>query len=121
MGPQRQRGIYVGFDSHSIIRYLEPSTTDVFKAQFQDCNFFEDEFPTFMNGSHRSGDVTVKALQWLSPHPVTDDHRTKEADQGVQRVLHLQQMLMKLPDAFNDAATVTCSHTEAANIPARIS
>ncbi|CAM6097661.1 unnamed protein product [Calypogeia fissa] len=30
-------------------------------------------------------------------------------------------MLMKLPDAFNDAAIVPHSHSEAANIPARIS
>ena len=30
MGPQRRLGIYVGFDSPSIIRYLEPLTDDVF-------------------------------------------------------------------------------------------
>lgn len=43
--PQRQKGIYVGFNSPSIIRYLEPSTTDVFTTKFQDCIFFEDDFP----------------------------------------------------------------------------
>ncbi|CAM6082082.1 unnamed protein product [Calypogeia fissa] len=118
MGPQRQQGIYVGFDSRSIIRYLEPSTADVFKARFQDCNFFEEEFPTRTEDPNRSGEVKVKDLQWLSTHPFTDDHRAKEADQGLQRVLHLQQMLMKLPDAFNDTARVTRSHLEAANIPA---
>ena len=32
MGPQRRLGIYVGFDSPSIIRYLEPLTGDLFKA-----------------------------------------------------------------------------------------
>ena len=39
MGPQRRLGIYVGFDSPSIVRYLEPSTSDVFKARFHDCHF----------------------------------------------------------------------------------
>ena len=37
MGSQHRLGIYVGFDSPSIIRYLEPSTNDVFKACFDDC------------------------------------------------------------------------------------
>ena len=34
MGPQRRLGIYVGYDSPSIIRYLEPSTGDIFTARF---------------------------------------------------------------------------------------
>jgi hypothetical protein len=34
MGPHRQQGIYVGFDSPSIIRFVEPANGDVFKARF---------------------------------------------------------------------------------------
>ncbi|OMP03727.1 Integrase, catalytic core [Corchorus capsularis] len=45
MGPQRRLGIYVGFDSSSIIRFLEPLTGDVFTARFADCHFDETEFP----------------------------------------------------------------------------
>ena len=45
MGPQRTLGIYVGFDSLSIIRYLEPLTGDVFRARFADCHFNETVFP----------------------------------------------------------------------------
>ena len=41
MGPQRRLGVYVGFDSPSIIRYLEPLTVDVFTAHFADCHFNE--------------------------------------------------------------------------------
>ena len=37
MGPQRRLGIYIGFDSPSIIRYLEPLTGDIFIARFADC------------------------------------------------------------------------------------
>jgi len=46
IGPQRRLGIYVGYDSPSIIRYLEPKTGDVFTAQFVDCHFNEAIFPT---------------------------------------------------------------------------
>ena len=45
MDPQRRLGIYIGFDSPSIIRYLKPLTGDVFKAHFKDCHFNETIFP----------------------------------------------------------------------------
>ena len=46
MGHQRRLGIYVGFDSPSIIRYLEPFIGDVFAAHFADCHFNESVFPS---------------------------------------------------------------------------
>ena len=46
MGPQRRLGVYVGFDSPSIIKYLEPLTDDVFTARFADCHFNESVFPS---------------------------------------------------------------------------
>ena len=45
MGPQRRLGFYVGFDSPSIIRYLEPLTDDVFTARFAYCHFNESVYP----------------------------------------------------------------------------
>ena len=45
MGPQRRIGIYVGLDSPSIIKYLEPMTRDVFRARFADYHFNETVFP----------------------------------------------------------------------------
>ena len=45
MGPQRRLEIYTGFDSPSIIRYLEFLTGDVFKAHFEDCHFNKIIFP----------------------------------------------------------------------------
>ena len=44
MGPQRRLGIYDGFDFPSIIRYLEPLTSDVFTARFVNCHFNESVF-----------------------------------------------------------------------------
>jgi hypothetical protein len=34
----------VGFNSPFIIRFLEPLTSDVFKARFEDCHFDENIF-----------------------------------------------------------------------------
>ncbi|XP_076889998.1 uncharacterized protein LOC143540932 [Bidens hawaiensis] len=45
MGPQRRLGIYVGYESASIIRFPEPLTGDVFTARFADCRFHEAFFP----------------------------------------------------------------------------
>ena len=39
-------GIYVGYESPSIIKYLEPSTGDLFTARFADCHFDEKLNPT---------------------------------------------------------------------------
>ena len=44
MGSQQRLRIYVGFDSPSIIRYLEPLRCDVFTACFVDCYFNESVF-----------------------------------------------------------------------------
>ncbi|KAL4562174.1 hypothetical protein LXL04_034368 [Taraxacum kok-saghyz] len=45
MGPQRRLGIYVGYETISIIRYLEPLKGDVFTARLADCQFVESVFP----------------------------------------------------------------------------
>ena len=45
MGAKRRLGIYVSFDSPSIIRYLELLTEDVFTAYFMDCHFNDSVFP----------------------------------------------------------------------------
>ena len=39
IGLQRRLRIYVGFDSPSIIRYLEPLTSDIFTTRFVKCHF----------------------------------------------------------------------------------
>ncbi|KAK4394137.1 hypothetical protein Sango_1884500 [Sesamum angolense] len=74
MGPQRRLGIYVGFESPSIIKYLEPMTGDQFTA----------------------------------------------SELEVQRIIHLQSVANRLPNAFIDTKKVTKSHIPAENIPARL-
>ncbi|GLR00170.1 hypothetical protein GCM10007863_45910 [Dyella mobilis] len=55
-GPQRRLGIYVGFDSPSIIRFIEPLTGDTFTARFADCHFDETVFPPLGGG--------IKPVEW---------------------------------------------------------
>ena len=45
LGPQRRLGIYIGFQSASIINYIKPLTGEVFTARFADCHFDENLFP----------------------------------------------------------------------------
>ena len=53
MGPQRRMGIYVGFDSPTVLKYLEPTTGDLFKARYADCHFNESEHPTLGGDSNK--------------------------------------------------------------------
>ena len=45
LSPQRRLGIYVGFQSSSIINYIESLICEVFNARFTNCHFNEDVFP----------------------------------------------------------------------------
>ena len=46
MGPLCKSGIYVGYETPSIIRFLDPATGHCHMARFADCSFDEDLFPT---------------------------------------------------------------------------
>ena len=88
MGPQRRLEIYTGFDSPSIIRYLEPLTGDVFKARFEDCHFNETIFPPLKGEkslleARREITWNVSTLSHLDPH-------TNQCELEVQRIIHLQ-------------------------------
>ncbi|KAI3821171.1 hypothetical protein L1987_08729 [Smallanthus sonchifolius] len=117
MGPQRRLGIYVGYESPSIIKYLEPTTGDLFTARFVDCHFNESTFPT-LGGDEKqlNGDICWNELSLTHMDP-----RTKECELEVQRIIHLQRLANQLPDVFADPKRVTKSHIPAANAPLKIS
>ena len=48
------------------------------------------------------------------------DPRTNQSELEVQRIIHLQNLAIQLPDAFTDTKKVTKSHVPATNTPARI-
>ena len=45
MGLRRRLRIYIGYDSPSIVKYLEPMIGDVFIICFVDCHFDKQNFP----------------------------------------------------------------------------
>jgi transposase InsO family protein len=116
MGPQRKLGIYVGYDSPSIIRYLEPLTGDIFTARFADCQFDERVFPSL------GGEKTDKRreLIWNASSLSHFDPRTNRCELEVQRIIQLQNIANQIPDAFTDSKKIVKSHIPAENVPARV-
>ncbi|KAJ9535920.1 hypothetical protein OSB04_un000919 [Centaurea solstitialis] len=118
MGPQRRLGIYVGYESASIIKYLETLTGDLFTARFADCHFDESEFPALGGGTKQLDNQSKISWSELSLSHL--DPRTKECELEVQRIIHLQGLANQLPDTFTDPKRVTKSHVPAANAPIKI-
>ena len=118
MGPQRRIGIYIGFDSPSIIKYLEPMTGDVFRARFADRHFNETVFPQL--GGEKSIPERRHEITWNASTLSHLDQRTNQCELEVQMIIHLQNLSNQLPDAFVDIKKVTKSHIPAANVPARV-
>ncbi|CAM6123707.1 unnamed protein product [Calypogeia fissa] len=119
LGPQRHKGIYIGLDSSSIIRYIEPTTADIYKARYADCHFFEETFPSLGDQTKKSSALKVP-LTWQIESKFWNDPRTALADTEFHRMLHLTTVLENLPESFADVAKVTRSHVPAANVPSRI-
>ena len=118
LGPQRRLGIYIGFQSASIINYIEPLTGEVFTPRFADYHFDETLFSPLGGGKPipeewREITWNESSLSHLDPH-------TKQSELEVQKIIHLQGLVNQLPDAFIDSTKVTKSHIPAANIQARI-
>ncbi|GJW77705.1 retrovirus-related pol polyprotein from transposon TNT 1-94 [Tanacetum coccineum] len=116
MGPQRRLGIYVGYETISIIRYLEPLTGDVFTARFADCHFNEAIFPSL--GEEKKNHE--KDVSWSEPSLLYLDSRTKQSETEVQKTMHMQEIVNQLPDAFTDTKRVTKSYILAVNASARV-
>ena len=118
MGPQCRIGIYVGLDAPSIIKYLEPMTGDVFRARFADCHFNETVLPQL--GGEKSIPKGRHEITWNASTLSHLDQRTNQCELEVQMIIHLQNLVNQLPDAFVDTKKVTKSHILAANVPARV-
>ena len=88
MGPKHKLGIYKGFDSISIIRYLEPLTGDVFKAHFEDYHFNETIFPPLRG--EKSLPKARREITWNVSTLSHLDPRTNQCELEVQRIIHLQ-------------------------------
>ena len=76
MGPQWRLGVYVGFDSPSIIKYLEPFTGDVFTARFADFHFNESVFPSL--GREKSIPEERREISWKTSTMTHLNSRTNQ-------------------------------------------
>ena len=96
MDPQRRLGIYVGFDSRSMIRYLEPLTGDLFNARFAYCRFDETNFPQLGGEKNKLKSEIAWKVSSLSHF----DPRSPVCEQEVQKIIHLQNIANQMPNAF---------------------
>ena len=99
----REEGVYMGFDSPSILRYFVPSTGALLKACFQNCIFEENVFP------HVPCPKGIPDLNFYSPQTfiLNPNPRTSLSETEVQKILHLQALADRLLDGFSDAPRVT--------------
>ena len=118
MGPHKKLGIYVGYQSPSIIKYLEPLTGDLLTARYTDCIFNEDHFPT-LGGDYKYQNE-CQEINWDAQGISSSDPRTQETKQQVQKIIHLQHIANNLLEAFIDYKGVTKSSYPARNAPERV-
>ncbi|KAL3683038.1 hypothetical protein R1sor_001060 [Riccia sorocarpa] len=120
-GPQRQLGIYIGFDSPSKLRYLDHLTGNLFTARFTDCRFDESVFPIL--GGEKTLPEKHKQVffppEWPNDRPMHLDPPNKEREMTVRKLLDLNRAAETQMDAFVDG-----DHRPrfmlARNVPARL-
>ena len=77
-------GIYVGYDSPSIVRYLEPLTGDLFTVRFADCHFYETVFPSLGGDKHANVLGERRESSWYAPTMSHLDPRTAQSETEVR-------------------------------------
>jgi hypothetical protein len=87
MGPHRRMRIYMGFQSPSILKYLEPLTGDLFMTRFADCIFNEDYFLALGGDNKFINDG--REIDWDDNSILSSDPHTKETELQVQKILEL--------------------------------
>ena len=87
MGPQRRLRIYVGFDSPSIIRYLETLTDDVFTTRFVDCHFNESIFSSL--GGEKLIPKERREISWKTSTMSYLDPCINQCELEIQKIIHL--------------------------------
>jgi hypothetical protein len=109
MCPHRKMGIYVGFHSPSIIKYLEPLTGDLFTTWYTNYIFNEDYFPTL--GVDYKYHSKCQEINWDDKSKMSYHPRTKEIKLQFQKIINLQHIANNLSDAFTDYKCVikSCS------------
>jgi hypothetical protein len=118
MGPHRRMGIYAGYQSPSILKYLEPLTGDLFTARFAECIFNEDHFLAL--GRDNKFITYGWEINWDDKSILLFDPRTKETSLQDQKIIELQQIASNLPAAFSNYKGVTKSLNPTVDAPCRV-
>ncbi|KAL0291189.1 UNVERIFIED_CONTAM: hypothetical protein Scaly_2645900 [Sesamum calycinum] len=92
-------------------------TGDQFTVRYLDCQFDEIMFPVLWG---EDKEIKRKDITWNATFMSFLDPRTNDSELEVQRIIHLQSVANRLPDAFIDTKKVTKSHIPAKNDPARL-
>ena len=96
IGAHQEEGIYIGFDSPAIIRYLVPATCILLKARFANCRFIESIFPKLYKSEPNTSLVfSTPEILTLNPDPPTGLSETE-----VTKLLNLKSLAEKVPDGF---------------------
>ena len=94
MGSHRKMGIYVGYLSLSVIKYLEPLIGDLLASQYADCIFNEEHFPAL--GGEFKYHTECQEINWDAIDTLKEDPRTKETELQVQRIIDFLAFSMVL-------------------------
>jgi hypothetical protein len=86
-GPSQKIGIYVGYHSPSIIKYLEYMTGDLFTARYADCIFNRYHFPAL--GGEFQNNSECQEINWDDKSMISSDPRIQETKLQVQKIINL--------------------------------
>jgi hypothetical protein len=113
LGIQQSLGIYVGYESPSIVKYLEPSTGKMFRARFLDCVFDETSFPKVGKEGVITplGERLLEAKQGLFKEQpqralVEVPTNASRVNRLAKQIVDLHKMSIATPDAFAPAQGV---------------
>ena len=117
LGATRMLGIYIGFQSASIIRYLDPATGESFVAHISRCKFDESIFPKLgVDKDNRELNFKYEEI-----NPLKTDPYNGQGEKEVRRLLHLHEIARNHPHVFTPTESVTRSKiNHASNYPAKV-
>jgi hypothetical protein len=78
MGPCKKLGIYIGYHSPAIIKYMEPHTWDLLTTCYANCIFNKDHFPA-LGGEYKYHSEYQK-INWDDKSILSSDPCTKETE-----------------------------------------
>jgi hypothetical protein len=97
IGAHHQKGVYVGFDFPSIIRYLDPSIGNLYKAKFANYRLIETNFPALSSTLHPIPlNFGAPETLTMNPNPPTSLPNTE-----VIKLLNLRNLAENTPDGFS--------------------